>query len=338
MPEENQSLFYEGVISVYGKLLAETAKNKFYIDTVTSINSAIEGLQISEEKKAELLISHQSNMANSTISKSMDQSVMIFERSSKIDLENALLQKQIDDITNSIEVRTAQSTKDIEVKSAQIVSMAKEDSVKDRQALDIAKSTEVKTAQIESMGIEDTIKQAQSTKDIEVKTAQIVSMTKEDLVKDKQALDIAKSTEVKTAQITSITKDNLIKDKQVEKLDEEIDLLEAQESELRESILDRQQKRPVEVANLTKQGDLIDGQVGKIIEDKLYVTAQKTSMLEQVEHNKIIKAMDSMGDMIGTIGAGGLVPSSAMFGVYFRLNKLLTNESEPSSYSITKVV
>ncbi len=285
MPEENQSLFYEGVISVYGKLLAETAKNKFYIDTVTSINSAIEGLQISEEKKAELLISHQSNMANSTISKSMDQSVMIFERSSKIDLENALLQKQIDDITNSIEVRTAQSTKDIEVKSAQIV-----------------------------------------------------SMTKEDLVKDKQALDIAKSTEVKTAQITSITKDNLIKDKQVEKLDEEIDLLAAQEEELRESILDRQSKRPVEVANLTKQGDLIDGQVGKIIEDKLYVTAQKTSMLEQVEYNKIIKAMDSMGDMIGTIGAGGLVPSSAMFGVYFRLNKLLTNENEPSSYSITKVV
>ena len=249
-------------------------------------------------------------MANNTISKSIDQSVVIYERSLKIDLENTLLQKQIDEITNSIEIRTTQNTKDIEVKTAQIVSME----------------------------IEDTIKQAQNTKDIEVKTAQIVSMTKEDLVKDKQALDIAKSTEVKTAQITSITKDNLIKDKQVAKLDEEIDLLESQDLELKESILDRQQKRPVEIANLTKQGTLIDGQVSKLIEDTLYVIAQKTSMLQQVEHNKIIKAMDSMGDMIGTIGAGGLVPSASMFGVYFSLNQQLTNVTAPTSYSITKVV
>lgn len=285
MPEDNTNVFYSGVISIYSKLLSETAKNTFYRDTISSINNAIEGLQISEEKKAELLISHQSNMANSTISKSMDQSVMIYERSSKIDLENSLLQKQIDEITNSIEIRTAQNTKDIEVK-----------------------------------------------------TAQIVSMTKEDLVKDKQALDIAKSTEVKTAQITSITKDNLIKDRQVAKLDEEIDLLESQDLELKESILDRQQKRPVEVANLTKQGTLIDGQVSKIIEDTLYVIAQKTSMLEQVGHNKIIKAMDSMGDMIGTIGAGGLVPSASMFSVYFSLNQQLTNVTAPTSYSITKVV
>lgn len=257
MPEDNTNVFYNGVISIYSKLLSETAKNTFYRDAISSINNAIEGLQISEEKKAELLISHQSNMANNTISKSMDQSVMIYERSSKIDLENTLLQKQIDEITNSIEIRTAQNTKDIEVK---------------------------------------------------------------------------------TAQITSIAKDNLIKDKQVAKLDEEIDLLESQDLELKESILDRQQKRPVEVANLTKQGTLIDGQVSKLIEDTLYVIAQKTSMLEQVGHNKIIKAMDSMGDMIGTIGAGGLVPSASMFGVYFSLNQQLTNVTAPTSYSITKVV
>jgi hypothetical protein len=61
-------------------------------------------------------------------------------------------------------------------------------------------------------------------------------------------------------------------------------------------------------------------------------------MIEQVGHNKIIKAMDSMGDMIGTLGAGGLVPNSTMFGVYFRLNKLLTNESEPANYAVTKAV
>ncbi len=126
--------------------------------------------------------------------------------------------------------------------------------------------------------------------------------------------------------------------KELDKLDKDIDISTEQENELKESILDRQLKRPIEVANLTKQGTLIDGQVSKIIEDTLYVIAQKTSMLEQVEHNKVIKAMDSMGDMIGTIGAGGLVPSASMFGVYFSLNQQLTNVTAPTSYSITKVV
>lgn len=126
--------------------------------------------------------------------------------------------------------------------------------------------------------------------------------------------------------------------KELDKLDKDIDISTEQENELKESILDRQLKRPIEVANLTKQGTLIDGQVSKIIEDTLYVIAQKTSMLEQVGHNKIIKAMDSMGDMIGTIGAGGLVPSASMFGVYFSLNQQLTNVTAPTSYSITKVV
>lgn len=126
--------------------------------------------------------------------------------------------------------------------------------------------------------------------------------------------------------------------KELDKLDKDIDISTEQENELKESILDRQLKRPIEVANLTKQGTLIDNQVSKMIEDTLYVIAQKTSMLEQVEHNKIIKAMDSMGDMIGTIGAGGLVPSTSMFGVYFSLNQQLTSVTAPTSYSITKVV
>jgi hypothetical protein len=126
--------------------------------------------------------------------------------------------------------------------------------------------------------------------------------------------------------------------KELNKLDKDLDVATEQENEFKESILDRQQKRPLEVANLTKQGLLIDKQVAKMAEDILYVVAQKTSMLEQVEHNKIIKAMDSMGDMIGTIGAGGLVPSTNMFAVYFNLNKQLTNIDAPASYSITKVV
>lgn len=236
-----QNQFLNDTISVYGKLLEETAKNKFYIDTISNIASSLESMSISEEKKSEMLVSLNSNLAVSTISKTMDQATVICDKASKINLENTLLQKQIDNIANEIETRTSSNTKDL-----------------------------------------------------------------------------------------------LIKDKQVERLDKEILLLDAQEDEMQQSILDRQQKRPVEVANLTKQGTLIDGQIAKMTEDKLYVIAQKTSMIEQVSHNKIIKAMDSMADMIGTLGAGGLVPNSTMFGVYFRLNKLLTGEAEPTSYTVSK--
>lgn len=124
--------------------------------------------------------------------------------------------------------------------------------------------------------------------------------------------------------------------KELLEMDKKIDIATQQELELQESILDRQQKRPVEVANLTKQGQLLDKQVAKLEEDILYIVAQKTSMLEQVGHNKIIKAMDSMGDMIGTLGAGGLVPGAAMFEVYFELNKSLTNLKLPTNYTVTK--
>lgn len=247
--------FLADTISVYGKLLEETAKNKFYIDTINNITSSLESMSISEEKKSEMLVSLNSNLAVSTISKTMDQATIICDKASKINLENTLLQKQIDSE---------------------------------------AKTIEFKTAQIQSMNIEDGIKQAQNVKDL------------------------------------------AIKDKQAQRLDKEILLLDAQEDEMQESILDRQQKRPVEVANLTKQGTLIDGQVAKMTEDKLYVIAQKISMLDQVEHNKSIKAMDSMADMIGTLGAGGLVPNAEMFKVYFTLNKNLTTVALPTSYTVSK--
>lgn len=242
--EQQENTFLNEVTNVYDKLLTKTATNIFYTNTKSNIEDSLNILSISDEKKAEMLITLESNLAASTISKAMDQSIIIVDKTSKIALENALLQKQID---------------------------------------------------VEQKNIE-----------------------------------------LKNAQITSISKDDTIKDKQASKLDEEIDLVIEQKNEMKESVLDRQQKRPVEVANLTKQGALIDGQVSKINEDKLYVIAQKTSMLEQVGHNKIIKAMDSMADMIGTLGAGGLIPSSEMFKIYFTLNKNLTTVDLPTNYNVTK--
>jgi hypothetical protein len=235
--------FLTDTIAVYGKLLEITATNMFYTKTLENIESSLNSLSITDEKKSEMIVLLNSNLATSTISKTMDQATIICDKVSKINLENSLLQKQIDKIENEISINNQ-----------------------------------------------------------------------------------------------TLTKDLVIKDKQAARLDKEIDLIDSQQDESHENVLDRQQKRPIEVANLTKQGTLIDGQISKLNEDKLYVISQKEKMIEQVEHNKIIKAMDSMGDMIGTLGAGGLIINSAMFGVYFRLNKLLTNQDEPTSYSVTKAV
>lgn len=239
MAETITNTFLAEVVDIYDNLLSKTATNVFYTNTKSDIETAINSLSINDEKKAEMLITLNSNLAASTISKAMDQSIIIVDKAGKIPLENSLLQAQINSENKTIEL--------------------------------------------------------------------------------------------KTAQIASIGKDNIIKDKQALKLDEEIDLVVEQINEMKESVLDRQQKRPVEVANLTKQGTLIDAQVAKMLEDKLYVIAQKISMQEQVEHNKIIKAMDAMADMIGTLGAGGLKPSTKMFEIFFTLNHLLTNVTAPTA-------
>ena len=243
MPGILEDKFLTDTIAVYGKLLEITATNMFYTKTLENIESSLNSLSITDEKKSEMIVLLNSNLATSTISKTMDQATIICDKVSKINLENSLLQKQLDKIENEISINNQ-----------------------------------------------------------------------------------------------TLTKDLVIKDKQAARLDKEIDLIDSQQDESHENVLDRQQKRPIEVANLTKQGTLIDGQISKLNEDKLYVISQKEKMIEQVEHNKIIKAMDSMGDMIGTLGAGGLIINSAMFGVYFRLNKLLTNQDEPTSYSVTKAV
>lgn len=243
MPGILEDKFLTDTIAVYGKLLEVTATNMFYVKTLENIESSLNSLSITDEKKSEMIVLLNSNLATSTISKTMDQATIICDKVSKINLENSLLQKQIDKIENEISINNQ-----------------------------------------------------------------------------------------------TLTKDLVIKDKQAARLDKEIDLIDSQQDESHENVLDRQQKRPIEVSNLTKQGTLIDGQISKLNEDRLYVISQKEKMIEQVEHNKIIKAMDSMGNMIGTLGAGGLIINSPMFGVYFRLNKLLTNEAEPSSYAVTKAV
>lgn len=124
--------------------------------------------------------------------------------------------------------------------------------------------------------------------------------------------------------------------KEIQELDAKIDLVEEQTKEVTESIKDRKDKRQPEITILNKQASLIDEQINKLKKDIAYVEAQKGAMEEQVEDNKLIKAMDSLSDMIATLGNGGLVPNTKMFETFFKMNKTLTGEELPGDYSVTK--
>lgn len=138
-------------------------------------------------------------------------------------------------------------------------------------------------------------------------------------VNDKQIEDIASTIKVREEQSS---KDLEVKNSQIAKLVEETNLI-------KEHIKDRTEKRPKELSNLTKQGTLLDKQANKLESDKNYVDNQSTQLSNQVEHNKLIKAMDSIGDTYGTLGAGGLRVTASMWQTYFNLNKQLTKEPPP---------
>jgi len=95
------------------------------------------------------------------------------------------------------------------------------------------------------------------------------------------------------------------------------------------ALADKEGKYQLEVDNIAKQGGILDSQIAKMVADTAYVETQEEKLIEQVEHNKLIKAMDSMGDMIGTVGAGGLKPTATMWATYFNLNAALTGEAAP---------
>lgn len=104
------------------------------------------------------------------------------------------------------------------------------------------------------------------------------------------------------------------------------------------SISDKAGKYDDEAANVKKQGQMLDAQIAKVDADTSYVETQEEKLVEQVEHNKYIKAMDSMGDMIGTVGAGGLKPTATMWDVYFSANNYLTGFSNPANPDLTPAV
>ncbi len=125
--------------------------------------------------------------------------------------------------------------------------------------------------------------------------------------------------------------------KEVEEMDAKIDLIQEQKTEVGESILDRQAKRVPEVTILGKQALLIDEQINKLKKDIEYVGSQKDAMLEQVGDNKIIKAMDSMGETIATLGNGGIRVPQKLFEVYLEQNQILTGIDKAGDTTLGKL-
>lgn len=125
--------------------------------------------------------------------------------------------------------------------------------------------------------------------------------------------------------------------KEMEEMDAKIDLLQEQKSEVNQAVLDRQAKRQPEVNILTKQELLTQEQINKLKKDIEYVESQKNAMLEQVIDNRTIKAMDSIGETIGTLGNGGIRVPQKLFEVYLEQNQILTGISKAGDTTITKL-
>ena len=78
-------------------------------------------------------------------------------------------------------------------------------------------------------------------------------------------------------------------------------------------------------------------QLAKLLADTEYVNEQETQLINSVNFNNQIKAIDALGDTYGTFGAGGLTVSSDMWATYFGLINDLTGTAAPTSTTVSKV-
>lgn len=87
-----------------------------------------------------------------------------------------------------------------------------------------------------------------------------------------------------------------------------------------------------------QQQPMLDAQVLKTSADTAFVTTQETELSASVIFNNKIKALDSYGDMIGTMGAGSLSISTDMWTSFFGMvNDLNSSSGIPTSTTITKL-
>ena len=90
-------------------------------------------------------------------------------------------------------------------------------------------------------------------------------------------------------------------------------------------------------ATAVQQQPTIDAQVQKMQADIAFVQKQTLELGRSVDFNNEIKALQSLGDTIGTVGAGGLIPSTDIWTTFFdRLQALSpTSNGVPNAPSVT---
>jgi hypothetical protein len=78
-------------------------------------------------------------------------------------------------------------------------------------------------------------------------------------------------------------------------------------------------------------------QAAKVAADTDYVQEQEVQLINSVNYNNQIKALDSLADTYGTFGAGGLTLSPDMWSTYFGIVEDLSGQLAPTSTTVTKV-
>jgi hypothetical protein len=94
-----------------------------------------------------------------------------------------------------------------------------------------------------------------------------------------------------------------------------------------------------EIATGTKDNKIAMAtqQLAKLTAEASYIDEQETQLINSVNYNNKIKALDSLADTYGTFGAGGLTVSSDMWNTYFSIVADLSTATAPTSTTVTKV-
>jgi len=104
------------------------------------------------------------------------------------------------------------------------------------------------------------------------------------------------------------------------------------------SLTDKEVMADVNYENAVKQGTILSKQAIKLDADTSLVASQEDAITQQVIDNRKIKVFDGLGEVFGTMGAGGLTVSSEMWTYLFNIGSDLAGGTNPTTTTITKVV
>ena len=111
------------------------------------------------------------------------------------------------------------------------------------------------------------------------------------------------------------------------------------DSEMYAKVLASMMQQTMQLATSTvQQQPILDGQKLKTEADTAFTIEQDVQLAASVTFNNKIKALDSYGDMIGTMGAGSLSISTDMWTTFFGMvGGLNADAAIPADTTVTKL-